>query len=55
MPAIEMLGGTLEFYQPLKGGAGYILRLPEPLTDQAELEAFLFLEMFPGYKPPRTR
>lgn len=34
--SIEMLGGTLQFYQPLNGGAGYVLRLPEPLADQAE-------------------
>lgn len=25
----EMLGGTLQHYQPLRGGAGYVLRLPE--------------------------
>lgn len=34
--SIEMLGGTLQFYQPLKGGAGYVLRLPEALAEPAE-------------------
>ncbi len=34
--SVEMLGGTLQFYRPLRGGAGYMLRLPEPLVDEAE-------------------
>lgn len=31
--SIEMLGGTLQFYRPQQGGAGYVLRLPEPLAE----------------------
>ncbi|MBC2834845.1 response regulator [Paragemmobacter straminiformis] len=34
--SIEMLGGTLQFYQPQRGGAGYVLRLPEPLAEAAQ-------------------
>lgn len=32
--SVEMLGGTLQFYQPLRGGAGYLLRLPEAFADE---------------------
>lgn len=34
--SVEMLGGTLEFYAPARGGAGYMLRLPEPFAELAE-------------------
>lgn len=33
--SVEMLGGTLHHYQPLRGGAGYVLRLPEVFADEA--------------------
>lgn len=32
-----------------------VVKMSARVQDQAELEAFLYLEMFPGYKPPRTR
>lgn len=32
--SVEMLGGTLQYYQPLRGGAGYLLRLPEALAGE---------------------
>lgn len=31
--SVEMLGGSLHHYAPLRGGAGYVLRLPERLAD----------------------
>ncbi|HEY0065433.1 MAG TPA: hypothetical protein VGC21_25170 [Telluria sp.] len=32
-----------------------VVKMSARPQDQAELEAFLYLEMFPGYKPPRTK
>lgn len=45
--SVEMLGGTLEYYQPLRGGAGYMLRLPEPLADESTPR--------PAAKPPAAK
>ena len=32
-----------------------VVKMSARPQDQAELEAFLYLEMFPGYRPPRTK